>query len=91
MAITVTTNHNWRQFKYGYEVPESVHADYDWLDDDARADGWMHYRGHWYHISDVMCGGIEGWQGSIGESFFSSILVNLSDDGEEYQIGLALS
>lgn len=89
--MKVTTNRHWRQFKYGYEVPAETLEWYDWLDDDERNDGWIFYRGSWLHISDFMRGGIEGWQGSHGDSFFSATVINISDDGEEYQIGLALA
>lgn len=92
MTIAVTSNRHWRPFKYKNEVPKSVRKDYDWLSKDQKADGWMHYSGRWYHVSDVMrSNSIDGWQGYIGETYFSSIVVNFSDDGETYQIGLALA
>lgn len=89
--MEITSNKHWRQFKYAHEVPAETLEWYDWLDENEKVDGWFNYRGHWYHISDVMRSSIDGWQGHIGETFFSAIVVNISDDGEEYQIGLALA
>lgn len=87
----VITNLNWRDFVYRADVPEEVLNDqFDWTDDDD-CDGFIHYRGTWYHLSQFMVGGIEGWQGSHGDSFFSGVVINLSDDGEQYQIGTYLS
>jgi len=88
--LTITSNNVHREFIYGYELPESVHADYDHLSDDDRADGWIHYRKQWYHMSDFMLNGDnspfpEKWHGNHGDSFFSGVLIAL-DDMESYRI-----
>ena len=89
-ATRIITNHHWRQFKYRYEVPPSVLEDqFDLCDDD---DGFIHYRGRWYHLSEFMVTDqFSEWDGFHSDSFFSGILIKLSDDGEEYQVALALS
>ncbi len=94
--VTIRTNNHWRQFKYRDEVPAAVLADqFDWTND-AHAehgdysDGFIQYRGFWYHLGDFMAhrhGEFGGkWHGSHGDSFFSGVLIELSDDGEEYRI-----
>ena len=95
--MKVRTNYQWRQFKYRYEVPSSVLDWYDWLDDDESYDGWIKYLDRWYHVTDFMR--LDGphpekfgdWHGVYSDSFFSGVVIRLSDDGEEYQIGTYLS
>lgn len=90
--MKVITNNHWRDFIYGYELPESVKADFDHLDADSTLDGWIHYRRHWYHTSDFLrCNDspdptIATWHGYAADSFFSGVLIRLSEDGEQYQI-----
>jgi len=92
--MRVITNHHDRHYLYGYEVPASVHAEYDYLPDDERMDGWIYYRGSYYHVSDFVitdADDIPGeWNGYHGESFFSGIAIRASDDGETYRIALIL-
>lgn len=87
--MNIRTNHQWRQFKYRYEVPASVLArEFDYLTEDD-SDGYFQYRGIWYHTSQFMrCGAmIPGqWDGFQGDSFFSGVLIRLSSDGESYQV-----
>ena len=95
-TLQIITNNHERQFKYDYEVPASVLSDYDWLDDDAKCDGWIHYRTVWSHISDYMLlsdGHPFGadWSASTSDSAFSGTLLSVSDDGEGYKIALYLS
>ena len=92
---TIRTNKHWRQFVYRYDVPaEALSSQFDWTDRDFKkngdySDGFLCYRGTWYHLGDFMQGGLHAddtWHGHHGDSFFSGVLIRLSDDGEEYQI-----
>jgi hypothetical protein len=89
--VTVKTNRHWREFLYGYDVPASVRAEYDWLDSDAAVDGWIKYQGRYSHISDYLLTGLDGWDGFAGDSYFSGVAIRLANDGERYQIALVLS
>ena len=95
--VKIRTNHNWRKFKYRDEVPAKVLASqFDWTDKahaehDDYSDGFICYRGTWYHMADFMRvdGGpdeMATWHGYHGDSYFSGVLIRISDDGEEYQI-----
>ena len=95
-VMEIITNHHNRMFKYGYEVPKSVLEDYHYLDEGEKSDGWIHYRSIWYHISDFMTVSIysknwRGWDGYKFDTFFSGVLIRISDDNETYQIGTYLS
>ena len=89
----IITNHHWHQFKYRYEVPQSVLDDqFDYQNPEDCFDGFICYRGFWYHLDQFMRTEADSnWDGACGESFFSAVLIKLSDDCEEYQIALALS
>jgi hypothetical protein len=92
--MKIITNYQWRQFKYRDEVPQSVLDDqFDYLDEDE-IDGFFCYRGVWYHVGEFMAfreGYTDKWHGYHSDSFFSAVLIELSDDGEEYRVGLGLS
>lgn len=60
-----------------------------WPEEDY-LDGFFRYQGHWYHLADFerTSGNDEftGWHGQRGETFFSGVLIRLSDDGETFQV-----
>lgn len=96
MSLTIKTDHKWKNFLYGNEVPKKVLAEYDWLSEDEKWDGWVRRGKEYYHISDFMR--IPGpnpfggkWNGYFSDSFFSGIVIEMSDDGEQYKIGLYTS
>ncbi len=99
--MRTTTNNNWRNFKYGHEVPDSILKDYDWLSEDESLNGWIHYRNEWYHVAQFMrCEDwstqhfarkdgdkVEQWHAYSADTYFSGLIIRISDDGEQYQIG----
>jgi hypothetical protein len=92
----ITTDHKWKQFKYGYEVPEKVLAEqFDWLEDDEKTDGFIRYRKYWYHVSEFLKtpkdSNMTGWDGYSPDSAFSAVMLQVSNDGEEYKIGTFIS
>lgn len=95
--MEIITNNQWRDFLYGYEIPETVlQSDFDYLDDDETTDGFIKYRGCYYHLSEFMRltdnTGIPGdWSGYLSDSAFSGVLVRVSRDGEQYQIATFIS
>lgn len=99
MADTkIYTNNHWRPFKYRNEVPDKVlENDFDYLDEEHGGDDqFIHYRGTWYHTSDFMR--LDGtspfpgnWQGCAGDSYFSGVLIEISEDGEAYKIATYIS
>jgi len=68
-----------------------LEASKDW----GGLDGYFSYKGHWYHTSGFthapkeVFGG--KWSGYAGDSFFSGVLIELADDGEEYRVGTYIS
>tara|TARA_Y100000593_G_scaffold94032_1_gene191281 strand:- start:61873 stop:62163 length:291 start_codon:yes stop_codon:yes gene_type:complete len=91
----IITNNHERQFLYGYEVPQKIlDSDFDYLSDDEKQDGFIYYRGCYYHTSDFVCTREElrdsGWHGISYQSAFSAVVVSW-DNSETYKIGLMLA
>jgi hypothetical protein len=91
----VNTDHKWKQFKYRDDVPRGVLASqFDYQDEDV-IDGYFKYYGDWYHLdqfervpkADGEKGGLSGWDGVHHTSWSTGVLIKLSPDGEEYQVG----
>lgn len=67
--IKIRTNNAWRNFLYREEVPAEILASqFDWTNEAYAkhgdyGDGFIAYRGAWYHVSEFMRGGVEGWDG----------------------------
>lgn len=96
--MKITTDYKWKRLKYGYEVPQKIlNNQFDYMRDDEKSDGFIVYRKRWYHLNEFMR--IDensplfmlGYHGYIGDSYFSGILIRLSDDGESYQIATYIS
>lgn len=93
--MEIKSNHQWRGFLYRDEIPESVlDSDFDYLEPDE-IDGFIKYKGQFYHLSEFMCvpdNAFPGdWQGYASDSAFSGVLVRVSQDGEQYQIATYIS
>lgn len=96
MALTIKTNHQWRDLAYRSEVPEKVLKDqFDHLNADEAFDGFIEYRGRWYHTSDFMrCEGnadLKGWDGYSSDSYFSGVLIKFDGDCERVKLATYLS
>lgn len=94
MSITIKTDNKFRDFYYRSDVPEKVLKNqFSHLEEDETTDGFIKYRGYWYHTSDFMVpqGEIEGApfrvHGYLNDTYFSGIIIHLSNDGEQYKIG----
>lgn len=88
--LTITTDRKWKDLCYAHDVPVKVLKEqFDHLEDPV--DGFIKYRRAWYHASDFLRvdkgSPLEGWHGYLNETYFSGIVIRLSDDGEQYQIG----
>lgn len=106
MAHHVTTDHKWKYFRYVSEVPKRIRdVEYDHLGTDDRDGGWIHYRRRWYHLSDFTrlerqsvlnslpeCRASEGrWEGYFADSMSTGVVIQISDDCEQYRIGTYFS
>ncbi len=85
----IVTDHKWKNFKYANEVPQGVLAsEFDYQDRDHVVDEFFCYRGSWYHLDMFMRCELPGWSGYHGDTYFSGVLIKISHDGEQYQVGM---
>lgn len=98
--ILIRTDDKWKDFTYGYDVPEKVRrSEFDWLDDAESSDHFFKYHGTWHHLSQFerTAGGgaagagsptfeAAGWQGVMSTSYSTGILIKVSADGEQYKV-----
>lgn len=96
MALTIKTNHQWRDLVYRSDVPAKVLEDqFSHLSEDDAPDGFFCYRDYWYHTSDFMriygAADLAGWDGYAGDFYFSGVVVKLASDGKRYKIGTYFS
>ena len=88
----VTTDRKWKPFQSRYEVPKRVlESQFDYLDEDA-SDMYFKYGRTWYHTSQFeripsSSDALSGWDGLLAESWSSGVLIKLSPDAEQYQVG----
>lgn len=72
--ILIRTDDKWKDFTYGYDVPEKVRrSEFDWLDDAESSDHFFKYHGTWHHLSQF-------------ERYSTGILIKVSADGEQYKV-----
>ena len=92
--MKIITNNHWNTFLYGYELTEEQKLDFDYIDD-IDSESFIKYRGIIYSIHDFMA--IERspfpgkWDGYSSDSFFSGVIIKLSDDTEQYKIATYIS
>ena len=97
--MKITTNYNWRNLLYGYELTAEQKAEFDYIDDIDSHD-FIRYQGNIYDPSEFMaipdCANqavddgfaeFRTWQGYHSDSFFSGILIRYSGDFEQVQVG----
>jgi hypothetical protein len=93
--ITITTDHKWKNVISWWDLTEKQQADFDWLDDEEKqaCASFVKRRGHVYCLDEISAAyangplAADGWDGVASDSFFSGIVIKLSNDGEQYKIG----
>ena len=91
--MIIKTDHKWKTLLYGYELTEKERREFDYLTADEIACGsFIRYKGLVYDVGDFMrvpngMEGFRGWHGYSSDSFFSGIVVKISNDNDQYMIG----
>lgn len=88
--MNIRTNNHWYYFKYRNEVTEKIlQSEFSWLKDDFY--GFFKYQHHWYHVSEFALVNynlnLKDWDGYFSNTYFSGVLIKVSKDGEQYQVG----
>jgi hypothetical protein len=92
MPVTIKINHQWRNLTYRSDVPAKVLASqFDYQDENEVLDGFFCYRNYWYHLDGFMRiennPDLKAWDGYASDSYFSGVVIKLSDDCEQIKIG----
>ena len=93
MTINITTNYVPRSFTYGYELTPSERERFDYDEDTEEFSGhsFIRYKGHLYDFEEFRCCPDsefdDYWHGYASDSFYSGVLIHLSDDGEDCVMG----
>lgn len=85
MTLTIRTNNIPRMLKYGYEIPDKIKSDFDYIpEDDFPLHDFFVYKGQWYDLGEFLRipdnSDFAGWDGYSANSYFSGILVKIVDD-----------
>lgn len=94
--MQIKTNNKPRHIIYGFELSDNVKVLFDYYDEERLNDAsFFQYKRQWYdlaefqRVTDTMenCHGFNGWHGFCSDSFFSGILIKVSDDFESVIVG----
>ena len=86
--MEIITNHTPRPLLSRYEVPAKVLEDqFDYLPDEVS--GFFKYKSNWYHLADFMKFHEPHhlWHGYAGDSYFSGVLIQCTNDCESVIVG----
>lgn len=83
--MKIITNKVPRLMKYGYEMPENLRADFDYIDaDEFDFHDFVVYKDQWYDLSEFMSiennADFKDWHGYSNNTFFSGVLIKIVDD-----------
>jgi len=91
--MEIITDYKWKSLLCFYELTKKEKQDLDWIEEEtARV---FRYRGNVYSLDEFMAipnGAFPTkWHGYHSDSFFSGILIEVSEDGEQYRVGTYIS
>jgi hypothetical protein len=95
--LKIITDHKWKNFLYGYELTKWEQKDFDHLSQEEIDSGaFFRYRKQVYSLEGFMVimgpeNPLKSWDGYQSDSYFSGVVLRVSKDGEQYQVGLYLS
>ena len=97
--MKIKTNNHWRDLIQGYELTARERAEFDTLIYPELDElSFIKYKNELYLVSDffavnqnAVCNHVDHaltmWHAYYSDSYFSGIVIRLSDDYEQYQIG----
>ena len=86
--MKIISNYHWRQFEYFCDLSYKDKQELDWIKDYTAT--VFHYRGNIYSLDEFMrvekksSEDFAYWDGYLGDSFFSGILIKISEDDTDY-------
>lgn len=88
--MKITTNNQFRPVLYWNDLNESEQKEYKDVYDTVEESSFFRYRNWTYDLNDFLYAkDLDKWDGYKNETFFSSVLVKLSNCGDSVRVGLA--
>ena len=92
--LQIITNNIPREFIYGYDLPESVREDFDYMTDEQfECADFVKYKDRFYDVSEFMsCTHFgDNWHGYAHDTAFSGVLIRVEEDSETCVMATYLS
>ena len=82
------TNHQWRNLTYGYELTDAERKDFDYVKaNEFNSHDFLRYRGRIFDVSEfIHAEMMSDWDGYHADSYFSGVVIKLSEDGERCKV-----
>jgi hypothetical protein len=83
----IITDNKWKAFLYGYELTNAERKKFDYMDaEEIDCAVFFRYRKSVYCLHEFERSNYNNYTGQLTETFFSAILVKVSEDGEYYKV-----
>jgi len=85
--MEIITNHQRREILFGYALPQQWRSEFDYYPNEELNDAqFFKYKNQYYDLGEFMrtpdAIKLLGWHGISNDSFFSGVLIRLTDDGD---------
>ena len=88
--MKIVTNNKYREILYSYDVPDDVLKDqFDYMEN-PEEHSFFKYKNEYYDLGDFVIASspeFVGWDGYSSDSYFSGLVIKLSDCGDSVLVG----
>ena len=85
--MKIITNNQPRPLIDFCELTPVEREDFDWYDHENSPNDFFRFKGEVYTLQEMVITDIEGWDGVMGTTYFSGVLVKLQDDNDSVIVG----
>lgn len=87
--LEIITNNQPRDILSGLELPTKYRKEFEHLfEDEFNEESFFIYKGQAYSIGEFMhTDSFPNWHGSLGDSYFSGVIIRIIDGGEAVIVG----
>lgn len=87
--MIVVTNNIARTLVSFHDLPESAQAEFDYVSaDDRFTTRFFNYKGDWFDSHEfIRVRSFPKWHGAMSDTYFSGMLIRITDDAESVVVG----